>query len=329
MPDKMSLLRDVFGHDHFRPGQETIIDALINGTDVMAILPTGGGKSLCYQLPALVLPGMTIVISPLISLMEDQVSSLKMRGVAAYAYHSHLSSRQRAQLQEALEHQKIKLLYISPERLANEAFFSCISRCHVSMICVDEAHCLSQWGDEFRPAYRKIGKLIPRLNSTTRPVICAFTGSATPQIRDDIIESLGLQDPLILAHSFDRPNLYFQTIHTEKKMSALMPLLQKYRGLCGIIYCLTRNSVEALAIALKEEAFPCLVYHGGMDATERLANQEAWMKSKGRLMIATSAFGMGIDKPDVRFVIHYQLPTDMESYYQEAGRAGRDGKPSD
>ena len=337
-----ALLKQYFGYTSFRPGQAGLIEAVLNGRDVLGILPTGGGKSVCYQLPALLLPGLTIVISPLISLMHDQVDALNRRGIGAAAVTSEMPEAAQRRLFDALIRQypagrasaasgtksgSVRLLYISPERLETRAFTAFASAVRISLVCIDEAHCISHWGAEFRPAYLKIRSFLESL--PVRPVAAAYTATAAPRVRSDIIRLSGLINPHLFIAPFDRPNLYYEVRHPSEKWRDLLRLLSSYRGMSGIIYCLTRRSVDHLAWRLSGEGIRAARYHAGMDEDERAANQGKWLSGELPLMVATNAFGMGIDKPDVRFVIHYQMPGCIENYYQEAGRAGRDGKRSD
>ena len=333
--DKLyETLRTYYGYSSFRPGQERLIRALLKGNDVLGVMPTGAGKSLCYQIPAMLLPGLTIVVSPLISLMEDQVRTLRRRGIPAAFLHAAMSSSaRRALCQKILDAQRagrpdaVRLLYVSPERLMARGFLAFSENADISLLAVDEAHCISNWGRDFRPAYRKIGDFADRLNP--RPPIGAFTASATPAVREEIITYLRLKTPASLTTGFDRPNLYFEVRHTEDKWSELLRVLAAHRAGSGIIYCLTRKTTEALAKKLSKHGIPAAFYHGGLASCERAKSQEDWIRGRVRLIVATCAFGMGIDKPDVRFVIHYNLPGSMENYYQEAGRASRDGRPGE
>ena len=327
MERKYEILKSFYGYDSFRPGQEKIIDMLLKGRDVLGIMPTGAGKSLCNQIPALLMPGLTLVLSPLISLMEDQVKALKSKRIKAAFINS---SQPKTVLLKTLENARkgeLKILYLSPERLETEAFLSFTKEADISFICIDEAHCVSQWGKEFRPAYRKIGAYADSL--AVRPVVGAFTATATAEVKTDIIELLHLRNPFCMATGFDRKNLYYEVRKPKDKWTELLALLKKYRGECGIIYCLTRKTTEAVAKRLVFEGISTVRYHGGLPLEERRASQASWLADENSVMAATNAFGMGIDKPDVRFVIHYNMPGDMESYYQEAGRAGRDGLPAD
>ena len=334
MDELHETLRKYYGYSSFRPGQERLIRAILTGNDVLGVMPTGAGKSLCYQIPALLLSGLTIVISPLISLMEDQVTALKKRGIPAAFVHAAMpGAERRALFMRILEAQRtgrqnsVRLLYVSPERLMTREFLSFSENASISLLAVDEAHCVVSWGRDFRPAYRKIGEFADLLKR--RPPIAAFTASATPEARAEIITFLHLKDPESLTTGFDRPNLFFEVRHTEDKWTELLRVLSGHKRGSGVIYCLTRKTTEALAKKLNINGFPSAFYHGGLEPGVRAKNQEDWIRGRVRLIVATCAFGMGIDKPDVRFVIHYNMPGSMENYYQEAGRAGRDGKPGD
>ncbi len=327
--DIHDVLSRVFGYSSFRPGQEDIITSIMNKKDTIAILPTGGGKSICYQIPALLFSGLSLIVSPLISLMTDQVITLQKKGIAAVCLHSQMDSSQQRKVFQLLRSGQVRLLYLSPERLVSRHFRNFIKTLDdpVSFVCIDEAHCISQWGHEFRPSYQHIIDFIT--DQRIRPVIAAFTASSTPEVRDDMISILSLNDPNIYAFGFDRPNLYYEVRYTNKKWSELLSLIHHYRGQCGIIYAATRKNVESIEKTLTKAHIPVLAYHGGMDAKTRDEHQKKWLAGDIKLMIATNAFGMGIDKPNVRFVIHYNIPKNLEDYYQEAGRAGRDGLPSD
>lgn len=327
MDPALSVLRSRFGYPSFRPGQQELIDALLMGRDVLGVLPTGGGKSLCCQIPSLILPGTAIVISPLISLMEDQTAGLTRRGIPAACIHSGVPAAEKSRILLRLQRGELRLLYVSPERLLTKEFLHLVSGVQISLLAVDEAHCISQWGKEFRPAYRKIRPFLSQL--PVRPPVAALTASASAEVRADILENLGLMHPLTLTAGFDRPNLYFAVKNTPDRLTALRELLRTYGDKCGLIYALTRKTCETLARLLMREGFSIRAYHGGFPAGERRQLQEDWIAGRIRCLAATSAFGMGIDKPDVRYVIHYQLPLDLESYYQEAGRAGRDGRPAE
>lgn len=324
-PAREALSR-VFGYPDFRPGQDGVISAILSGRDVLGVMPTGAGKSLCYQVPALLMPGLTLVISPLISLMEDQVASLKRRRVPAAFLNSTQTREARAAILRQCVSGRLRLLYVSPERLASPEMAFLRDHCPISLLAVDEAHCISQWGREFRPAYLEIKTFIDSL--PVRPVTAAFTATATPAVRRDIIDLLGLSAPYRLTTGFDRKNLYFEVRKPLDKWAELLKLLDLFKGTCGIIYCLTRRTVESTLRRLRAEGVTAGRYHAGMDPDERTASLNGWLSGRFLIMVATNAFGMGIDKPDVRFVIHYNMPGDLENYYQEAGRAGRDGKSS-
>lgn len=321
------MLQEVFGYPAFRKGQETIIRTILSGRDLLAILPTGGGKSLCYQIPALIFDGVTIVISPLISLMKDQVETLTKKGVSAAFFNSSQTKEEQARILNEVRRGQVKLLYVSPERLVSPAFRKALAGVSISFVCVDEAHSISMWGAEFRPAYQRIPEFLNTLPK--RPRLAAFTATATPRTREEIIGMLSMQNPVVLSGGFDRRNLYYEVRHPKNKWQDLQGLLRKYRGQCGVIYCLTRNTVDHLTRKLNAEGTCAVSYHAGLSEEERKKNQDAWMRGKVLVIVATNAFGMGIDKPNVRFVIHYNMAKDVEGYYQEAGRAGRDGLPSD
>ncbi len=323
---KYETLKKYFGYDGFRPGQEELIDALLAGRDVLGIMPTGAGKSICYQLPALLLPGITVVISPLISLMKDQVRALNEAGVHAAYINSSLSENQ---IRRAMEYAcvgRYKIIYVAPERLLTPLFLDFAHRASISMVTVDEAHCISQWGQDFRPSYLNIVDFVEQL--PVRPVVGAFTATATMQVRDDILCVLNLQDPKVMVTGFDRENLYFE-VRTGNKDQNLRDCLREHEGESGIIYCATRKNVETVCTSLLMDDIPATRYHAGLSPEERQANQDAFIFDERPVMVATNAFGMGIDKSNVRFVIHYNMPQSMENYYQEAGRAGRDGERAD
>ena len=325
--DKYTALKHYFGHDQFREGQETMIDAILSGRDVMGVMPTGGGKSLCYQIPALLLSGVTLVISPLISLMKDQVAALNRSGVSAAFINSSLSAQQIAQVCEAVRSGGCRLLYIAPERLESGSFAALTRQIAIPLVAVDEAHCISQWGQDFRPSYLKIADFLAGLPQ--RPTVAAFTATATEEVRQDVIRLLGLRDPLCTVTGFDRPNLFWEVRRPRDKLNALLALLQERQGKSGIVYCATRATVERVCDALTQRGIPATRYHAGLDEQERRENQEDFQFDRKTVMVATNAFGMGIDKSNVSFVLHYNMPKSIEAYYQEAGRAGRDGSPAD
>ena len=321
-----TYLRDVFGFDSFRPGQEEIVDAVTRGENVLAIMPTGGGKSLCFQLPALVREGVTVVISPLIALMRDQVRALREVGVAAGALTSGNTEEETAEVWDALENGRLKLLYIAPERLASGAAMGMLRRIGVSLIAVDEAHCVSQWGHDFRPDYLRIGELRQALDVP----LAAFTATADAETRDEIVARLfGGQKPSTFLHGFDRPNIHLAFSAKDNPRRQILDFASTRKGQSGIVYCGTRAKTENLAAALRDDGHLALHYHGGMDAEERRATEARFQREDGLIVVATVAFGMGIDKPDIRWVAHADLPKSIESYYQEIGRSGRDGAPAE
>lgn len=327
MRDKYGVLKEYFGHDSFREGQDRITDSLLGGRDVLGIMPTGAGKSICYQVPALMFEGVTVVVSPLISLMKDQVSALVQSGVAAAYINSSLTHAQYLKVLQNTENGKYKIIYVAPERLCAPAFLEICRSLSISMVAVDEAHCVSHWGQDFRPSYLKIPDFIESLPS--RPVVGAFTATATGTVREDIKNLLKLRSPLVVATGFDRPNLFFSVMHPNKKSIALMKLIKERKGESGIVYCSTRKAVEEVCELLNKNGFTATRYHAGLDEDERRLNQDDFVYDRAPIMVATNAFGMGIDKSNVSFVIHYNMPKNMESYYQEAGRAGRDGRNAD
>lgn len=328
MDAKHRVLKQYFGHDAFRGGQEALIDALLSGRDCLGIMPTGAGKSMCYQIPALLFDGITVIVSPLISLMSDQVTALVEAGVPAAYLNSALTPGQCNTVLNRLRAGWYKLIYVAPERLLTPAFLSVCASVRISMVAVDEAHCVSQWGQDFRPSYLKIAQFLSVLSETQRPVVGAFTATATDDVRDDIVRLLELKNLFLIATGFDRPNLYFGVMHPESKDDALLSLISDKADRTGIVYCATRKSVEEVCSMLCEAGYPATRYHAGLSEDERRLNQQAFVYDEKRIMVATNAFGMGIDKSDVSYVIHYQMPKNIESYYQEAGRAGRDGSPA-
>ena len=325
--DKLETLRHYFGHEGFRAGQETMVDALLSGRDALGVMPTGAGKSMCYQVPALMLPGITLVISPLISLMADQVAALKAAGVPAAYLNSTLTPRQMEIAIDRAYQGMYKIIYVAPERLEAPSFIRFAQSVQISMVAVDEAHCVSQWGQDFRPVYLRIADFVDML--PRRPVMGAFTATATERVRKDIIRHLRLINPAGVTTGFDRPNLYFEVVRPKHRDPALMQVLAGRQGQSGIIYCATRKAVEQVCDKLCAAGFSASRYHAGLSDEERKQNQEDFQYDRVQVMVATNAFGMGIDKSNVRFVIHYNMPKSMEAYYQEAGRAGRDGEPSE
>lgn len=327
MENKDTILKQVFGYDTFREGQEILVESTISGRDVLGIMPTGAGKSLCFQVPALLFEGITLVISPLISLMKDQVTALNELGVHAAFLNSSLTERQYQKAVENAAKGQYKIIYVAPERLLSASFQGLIRAVEISMVAVDEAHCISQWGQDFRPSYLKIVEFIESL--PRRPVIAAYTATATKQVKEDIICILGLHNPEVVVTGYDRKNLYFSVKKEKNKEALLLEYLRKNKEKSGIIYCNTRKTVEEVERTLSQEGYPVTRYHAGLSDAERRQNQEDFIYDRKPVMVATNAFGMGIDKSNVRFVIHYNMPKDLESYYQEAGRAGRDGEPAE
>lgn len=324
--NKTEVLKTYFGYDSFRKGQENVIDGLLAGKDVVAIMPTGAGKSLCYQVPALLFSGITLVISPLISLMQDQVKSLNEAGVHAAYINSSLTETQISKALALAARGTYQIIYVAPERLESAAFMHFVSQVKISMVTVDEAHCISQWGQDFRPGYLKIVDFIESLPE--RPVVGAFTATATEEVKEDIACILKLKNPEIIVTGFDRENLYYSVEHIagKRKDVFVMDYLKKHPRESGIIYCATRKNVDALYEILCKQGIAAARYHAGMDNGERKKSQEDFIYDRAPVIVATNAFGMGIDKSNVRFVIHYNMPQSMENYYQEAGRAGRDGE---
>jgi ATP-dependent DNA helicase RecQ len=332
MPQSRSLehaLKHFFGYDTFRPGQRQIIEDALQNRDMLIVMPTGGGKSLCFQLPALLKPGLTVVVSPLIALMQDQVEALRDNGISATFLNSTLNSWQVRSHEQAILKGKVKLLYVAPERLLSERFLPFLDlvqhQIGLSALAIDEAHCVSEWGHDFRPEYRQLRQLRQRYPDI--PTL-ALTATATTRVRQDIIQQLGLRQPSIHIASFNRPNLYYEVVPKEKKaFNQILELIRTVEG-SGIIYCQSRRKVDEIAFLLQQENIASLPYHAGLSDEVRSSNQTRFIRADVRVMVATIAFGMGINKPDVRFVIHYDIPRNLEGYYQEAGRAGRDGEPA-
>ncbi|MDR0399921.1 MAG: DNA helicase RecQ [Treponema sp.] len=328
--EKRRILKERFGYSQFRPGQEEVIDAILEGRDVLAVMPTGAGKSLCYQIPALLLEGLTLVISPLISLMKDQVKALRDAGIPAAFLNSSQSPGEYGETISRAVRGEYNILYVAPERLRRGLPFGLAESTEgprIALVVIDEAHCASQWGHDFRPSYLEIAGFIRRIEE--RPVTAAFTATATGKVREDIHRILGLEDPLIQRTGFDRKNLYFEVRRPQDKLRTLLDCLRDRPGKSGIIYCATRKTVDELCRALSAEGFAATRYHAGLEDGERRRNQDDFIYDRKPTMVATNAFGMGIDKSNVSFVIHYNMPKNIESYYQEAGRAGRDGERAD
>ena len=316
-------LKILFGYDSFRAGQKSVIDSILAGRDAFAVMPTGAGKSVCYQIPAVLLPGITLVVSPLISLMQDQVKALNEAGVPAAFINSSLSEKDYNETIRRARQGVYKIIYIAPERLVTEGFLALAKSVPISMVTVDEAHCISQWGQDFRPSYMKIVEFVKTLEN--RPIISAFTATATETVREDIVCTLGLQNPFTLVNGFDRENLFFQVEKPKNKEQYILKYISEHSGDSGIIYCATRKNVDNIYELLKSKGISVGKYHAGMNAEERKKMQDDFVFDYTSIVVATNAFGMGIDKSNVRFVIHYNMPQSMENYYQEAGRAGRDG----
>ncbi len=325
--EKLAAFKQYFGHSGFRPGQEELVDALLAGRDVLGVMPTGAGKSMCYQLPALLLPGVALVVSPLISLMKDQVAALEQAGIPAAFINSSLTAEQYREVFRRARAGAYKILYVAPERLVTEGFLRLSASVDISLAAVDEAHCVSQWGQDFRPSYLGIAQFVSGL--PRRPPVGAFTATATGAVREDIRRLLRLEDPLCVTTGFDRPNLFFDVVRPQCKAAWLADYLRSRRDQSGVVYCATRKTVEAVCGDLRAQGVAAARYHAGLEDEERRQNQEDFVYDRARVMVATNAFGMGIDKSNVSFVVHYNMPKNLESYYQEAGRAGRDGAPAE
>lgn len=319
-------LKKYFGYDSFRDGQETIINTILSGRDALAIMPTGAGKSICYQVPALMMSGITLVISPLISLMQDQVKSLNDAGINAAYINSSLTEKQVSMALDYAAKGVYKIIYVAPERLENEEFLYFADNAGISMVTVDEAHCISQWGQDFRPSYLKIADFVNRL--PVRPVLSSFTATATKEVKNDILCILGLKEPEIVITGFDRKNLYYSVENIKRKDEFIIDYIEKHRDDSGIIYCSIRKNVDAVQEMLASKGVAVTKYHAGMNSDDRKQSQDDFIYDRKSVIVATNAFGMGIDKSNVRYVIHYNMPQSMENYYQEAGRAGRDGEQS-
>ena len=323
-------LKQYFGYDSLRTGQEELINGILSGHDVLGIMPTGAGKSLCYQLPALMLKGITLVISPLISLMSDQVKALNQAGVHAAYINSSLTENQIRMALSYASQGRYKIIYVAPERLNTPRFLDFACNADISMLTVDEAHCISQWGQDFRPSYLEIAGFLTRL--PRRPIVSAFTATATERVKNDIVASLGLNNPVTMVTGFDRPNLFFRVVTRKggsQKDNSIINYVKKHEDESGIIYCATKKNVDKLYTLLNEQGISAGRYHAGLSNDERKQNQEDFTYDRIRVMVATNAFGMGIDKSNVRYVLHYNMPQSLEYYYQEAGRAGRDGEEAE
>ena len=327
LEEAREVLSEYYGYPSFRKTQEIVIKSIIKGDDTFAVMPTGSGKSICFQVPALLLPGITLVISPLISLMKDQVDKLNQIGIAATYINSSLNYREIKKRLLKISDYHYKLIYIAPERLKLHKFTRLLKKLEISLMAIDEAHCVSQWGHDFRPSYLQISDFINKLS--VKPVVAAFTATATERVRSDTIELLNLKNPVVHVSGFDRENLFFSVINKNKKDKYLLRVLKKHIDQPGIIYGATRKEVERIYKMLTDNSYSVGIYHAGLDDWERKQNQELFYNDKISIVVATNAFGMGIDKANVRYVIHYNMPRCIEAYYQEAGRAGRDGVPGE
>ncbi|MFO7156668.1 MAG: ATP-dependent DNA helicase RecQ [Pseudomonadota bacterium] len=324
-PNLREALRRHFGFSSFRPGQEAIVRSVLEGRNTVAVMPTGAGKSLCYQLPAMLLPGTCLVVSPLVALMKDQVDSLSARGIPATFINSSIDEAERSERIQKMRAGAYKLVYVAPERFRSPQFLRAVQQMEISLYAVDEAHCISQWGHDFRPDYLQLGKVRRAL---LPPRTLALTATATPEVRADIVRVLRMKDPRVFVAGFDRPNLFFQALEVEDEREKFRQVLRACRLGGGVVYCATRRDVERVASRLAEAGVFALAYHAGMSEESRRRIQDAFMAEEGAVVCATNAFGMGVDKPSIRFVAHWSLPRSIEAYYQEAGRAGRDGKPA-
>ena len=321
------VLKKYFGYESFREGQQELITNILEHHDVLGIMPTGAGKSICYQVPAVMLEGITLVISPLISLMKDQVGTLNEAGIRAAYLNSSLSYAQYRKALSLARGYTYKIIYVAPERLMSDDFLSFAKEMKISMVCVDEAHCVSQWGQDFRPHYLQIREFLKEMPQ--RPIVSAFTATATTQVKEDILQLLDMKDPYTITTGFDRKNLYFAVEKPKDKYQALLHYVKQHTEDAGIVYCLSRKTVEEVCDHLCADGFAATRYHAGLSDAERMNNQDDFIYDRKTIMVATNAFGMGIDKSNVRFVVHFNMPKNMESYYQEAGRAGRDGEQAD